>query len=147
MPLHAKSAERESLFFPAVFATEDVAGIYNIIYRYLFDRRRDLGIPACFLLDRQGMLVKVYQGPVSAARVAEDVRTAPTLAADRSDRALPFKGELFQGRSSATRLPTASPCSSTAISSRRPRRFRKSSLQDLTTRKPITTWNTEPSHQ
>ena len=92
-----KSAEQASLFFPAVFATEDVAGVYNIIYRYLFDRRRDLGIPACFLLDRQGMLVKVYQGPVSAARVAEDVRTAPTLAADRFDRALPFKGELFQG--------------------------------------------------
>ena len=91
-----KAVERELFFFPAVFATEDVAGVYNIIYRYLFDRRRDLGVPTCFLLDREGMLVKVYQGPASADRILEDVRTAPT-AAERSDRALPFKGKLFQG--------------------------------------------------
>src|SRR5438128_2242110 len=31
-------AAKEALSFPNVFATRDVAGIYNIIYRYLFDR-------------------------------------------------------------------------------------------------------------
>ena len=39
-----------------------MAGVYNIIYRYLFDRRRDLPIPTSFLLDKEGMIVKVYQG-------------------------------------------------------------------------------------
>ena len=48
--------------FRSLFATEEVAGIYNIIYRHLFDRRRDLPIPISFLLDRDGMIVKVYQG-------------------------------------------------------------------------------------
>ena len=92
-----EAAQREALFFPAAFATEEVAGVYNIIYRYLFDRRRDLGLPTCFLLDREGMIVKVYQGLVSPDRVLEDVRTCPTTAAERTGRAIPFKGKLFQG--------------------------------------------------
>jgi Flp pilus assembly protein TadD/peroxiredoxin len=96
--LSARSAvEGEALFFPAVFATEEVAGVYNILYRYLFDRRRDLGIPTSFLLDRDGFIIKVYQGLVSADRVLDDVRTAPTTPAERTARAIPFKGQLFQG--------------------------------------------------
>ena len=94
----ARSAiEAEALFFPTVFATEEVAGVYNILYRYLFDRRRDLGIPSSFLLDRDGLIIKVYQGPVSADHVLNDVRTAPTTIAERTERAIPFKGKLFQG--------------------------------------------------
>ena len=79
-----------------LLATEEVAGIYNIIYRYLFDRRRDLGIPTSFLLDREGMIVKVYQGALDPQRVLEDVKTIPTTAADRLQRALPFAGSLYQ---------------------------------------------------
>jgi len=45
-----------------VLASQDVAGVYNIIYRYLFDRRRDLPLPASFLLSKDGMIVKIYQG-------------------------------------------------------------------------------------
>src|SRR5664279_3097340 len=47
--------------FPVLFASAETAGIYNIIYRHLFDRRRDLPLPLSFLLDREGMIVKVYQ--------------------------------------------------------------------------------------
>jgi len=85
------------LSFPVVFATEEMAGIYNIIYRYLFDRRRDLAIPTSFLLDRDGMIVKIYQGAIDPARVVADAKTAPTTAAERRERAIPLKGELFQG--------------------------------------------------
>ena len=46
-------AAKQAFSFPVLFATEDVAGIYNIIYRHLFDRRRDLGIPTSFLLDKE----------------------------------------------------------------------------------------------
>ena len=70
-------AEREKFSFPVLFATEDVAGVYNIIYRYLFDRRRDLAIPTSFLLDREGMIVKVYQGRVDPQRLLEDVKVIP----------------------------------------------------------------------
>jgi Flp pilus assembly protein TadD len=90
-------ANQEALSFPVLLATEEVAGIYNIIYRYLFDRRRDLGIPTSFLLNRDGMIVKVYQEALDPQRVLEDVKTIPTAAADRLQRALPFAGSLYQG--------------------------------------------------
>jgi Flp pilus assembly protein TadD/peroxiredoxin len=89
-------AAQERLSFPVLFATEDVAGVYNIIYRYLFDRRRDLAIPTSFLLDREGMIVKVYQGPMNPQRLLEDVRSVPTTAADRVQKALPLGGVLYQ---------------------------------------------------
>jgi Flp pilus assembly protein TadD/peroxiredoxin len=90
-------ATQEKLSFPVLFASEDVAGIYNIIYRHLFDRRRDLGIPTFFLLDKEGMIVKVYQGPMNFERLKEDVRSVPTTAADRMRKAIPFGGVLYEG--------------------------------------------------
>ena len=75
-----------------------MAGIYNIIYRYLFDRRRDLAIPTSFLLDREGMIVKVYQGPIDPERLLEDVKSIPTTAADRMQKALPFGRSALSGR-------------------------------------------------
>ena len=43
-----------SLTFPMILGTPEVIGIYNIVYRYLFDRRRDLSIPTSFLIDQRG---------------------------------------------------------------------------------------------
>ena len=92
----AKSfAAQAKLSFPVLFATEDIAGIYNIIYRHLFDRRRDLGIPTSFLLDRDGMIVKVYQGQTDTQRLLDDVKSVPATPADRMKRAIPFAGELY----------------------------------------------------
>ncbi len=96
-PAARSLAAQERFFFPVLFAAEDVAGIYNIIYRYLFDRRRDLAIPTSFLLDREGMIVRVYQGPIDTQRLLEDVKSVPTTTADRMKKALPLKGELYQG--------------------------------------------------
>jgi Flp pilus assembly protein TadD/peroxiredoxin len=99
-PANTQSARsfvaQEKLSFPALFATEDVAGVYNIIYRYLFDRRRDLAIPTGFLLDKEGMIVKVYQGPIAAQGLLQDIRSAPTTASDRRQKALPFAGVPYQ---------------------------------------------------
>ncbi len=97
LPAARSVATEEALHFPVVLATEEVAGIYNIIYRYMFDRRRDLAIPTCFLLDRDGMMIKVYQGPVDPGHLLEDVRSAPATATEQIERAIPFKGQLFQG--------------------------------------------------
>jgi len=90
-------AAQERFSFPVVFANEDVAGIYNIIYRYLFDRRRNLAIPTSFLLNKEGMIVKVYQGAIAPEHVLEDVRSIPTTAAARRQKAMPFGGELYHG--------------------------------------------------
>lgn len=90
-------AAQQRLAFPVLLATEELAGIYNIIYRHLFDRRRDLGIPASFLLDGEGMIVRVYQGRMDPQRLLEDVKSVPTTAADRMRTAIPFPGALYQG--------------------------------------------------
>jgi Flp pilus assembly protein TadD/peroxiredoxin len=83
--------------FPVLLATPELAGVYNIVYRYLFDRRRDLAIPSSFLIDPTGMIVKLYQGVVGPERMAEDWKRMPGTAADRLQKALPFAGTLYQG--------------------------------------------------
>src|SRR5580692_2827926 len=89
-------ALKEGLAFPNLLATEDVAGIYNIVYRYLFDRRRDLALPASFLVNANGMIVKVYQGAVNPQRLREDLKLVPGTTNARMKRALPFEGTLYQ---------------------------------------------------
>ena len=96
LPSAKSLAIQLALSFPTLFASADVAGIYNIIYRYLFDRRRDLVIPTSFLLDAQGMIVKVYQGPLEPQQLLDDVRSMPAVAADRMQKALPYRGTLYQ---------------------------------------------------
>jgi Flp pilus assembly protein TadD/peroxiredoxin len=89
-------ATKDSLRFPVAFATPEVAGTYNVIYRFLFDRRRDLPIPVSLLIDKAGMIVKIYQGTVSPARLSEDVHSIPTTSAERMRKGLPFEGQLQQ---------------------------------------------------
>jgi Flp pilus assembly protein TadD/peroxiredoxin len=89
-------ATQQGFPFPALFATEETIGIYNIIYRYLFDRRRDLGVPTSFLLDKEGMIVKVYQGSLRPEKLLEDVRSIPSTATERLQKALPLGGALYQ---------------------------------------------------
>jgi Flp pilus assembly protein TadD/peroxiredoxin len=86
---------KEGLSFPVLLGTEEVIGVYNIVYRHLFDRRRDLPLPASFLVDGGGLIVKVYQGPVNPERLAEDLKSVPENAADRMRKALPFEGGLY----------------------------------------------------
>jgi Flp pilus assembly protein TadD/peroxiredoxin len=88
-------AAREKLSFPILFATREMAGVYNIIYRYLFDRRRDLPLPCSLLIDANGMIVKVYQGTTHPQHDAADWRSLPTTAAGRLKKALPFAGTLY----------------------------------------------------
>ena len=80
---------------PLCLADERSAGAWNLQYRYLFDRRRDLPLPASFLLDADGACVCVYQGTVTAEQVLSDHRTAPQTAEERLARALPFAGSYF----------------------------------------------------
>jgi Flp pilus assembly protein TadD/peroxiredoxin len=90
-------ATKEEILFPTLLATEDVAGTYNIVFRYLFDRRRDLGIPTSFLVDENGLIVKVYQGVIAPERLIDDLQSMPRTPADRIRKALPFEGTLHLG--------------------------------------------------
>jgi tetratricopeptide (TPR) repeat protein len=93
---NAESAQRVArelrLPFPLLRGSDDVAGIYNILYRYLFDRHRDLTLPTSFLINERGDIVKVYQGPINAEHVDQDFRHIPQTVAERFAKALPFPG-------------------------------------------------------
>jgi tetratricopeptide (TPR) repeat protein/peroxiredoxin len=89
--LRALARDRQ-LVFPILRGSDDIAGIYDILYRYVFDRHRDLGLPTSFLIDDKGEIVKVYQGPVNAEQVEQDFRHIPQTAGERLARALPFPG-------------------------------------------------------
>lgn len=78
--------------FPILIGSPDVIATYNLLYRQLFDRHCDLRLPTSFLVDRQGAIVKVYHGPVSAGRIGADFRNIPQTDAERLAKALPFKG-------------------------------------------------------
>ena len=85
-------AHSRHLPFTVLHGSEDVVAIYNLLYRYLFDRHRDLALPTAFLIDDQGQIVKIYQGPVNAGRIVQDSKGIPSNAAERLAKALPFTG-------------------------------------------------------
>jgi tetratricopeptide (TPR) repeat protein len=96
LPATRSLVDKERFSFPVLFASAEAAGIYNILYRHLFDRRRDIPLPLSLLLDREGMIVKVYQGPVAVDQVLDDLKSIPSTAAERMRKALPFEGQLVQ---------------------------------------------------
>jgi tetratricopeptide (TPR) repeat protein len=77
---------------PILRGSNDCAGVYNLLYRYLFDRHRDLQLPTSFLLDENGEIVKVYQGTIDGQRIEQDFRSIPKNAKERMAKALPFDG-------------------------------------------------------
>lgn len=94
-PVRAFSATAK-LPFPVLLGTPEVAGIYNIVYRYLFDRHRDLALPASFLIDKTGDIIRLYQGIFAPEDLLQDVKTAPNNPEDRLRKSLPFAGILCQ---------------------------------------------------
>jgi len=89
-------ADKERIPFPIVLGSQDVAGVYNIVYRYLFDRHRDLPLPTSFLIDRDGNIVKIYQGALMEEQLRQDLLSMPTTPEERIQKALPFDGTLPQ---------------------------------------------------
>jgi len=83
---------QHGLSFPILRGSEDVGAVYNILYRYIFDRHRDLELPTSFLINALGEIVKVYQGPVNAEHLTFDFRHIPQTGQERIARALPFPG-------------------------------------------------------
>lgn len=78
--------------FPVLLGSVDTLAIYNLLYRHLFDRHRDLPLPASFLIDKHGAIVKIYQGIVPANHIDADFRVIPQTDTERLSKALPFPG-------------------------------------------------------
>jgi tetratricopeptide (TPR) repeat protein/peroxiredoxin len=78
--------------FPILRGDDDVAAVYNILFRYLFDRHRDIDLPTTFLINPNGEIVKIYQGGLDPTHLEQDFHHIPKTASDRLARALPFPG-------------------------------------------------------
>ena len=94
-------ARDQRISYPLLQGDEDIAAIYNILYRQLFDRHRDLTLPTSFLIDPELNIVKIYQGALDIEHVGHDFQNIPKTDADRLARALPFPiagGSLAFGR-------------------------------------------------
>lgn len=89
--------EKDNLTLPVLLATREVSGIYNILYRFLFDRRRDLPLPCSFLVDASGFIVKVFQGTTDPGQILSDASAIPRGYQARVAQALPFPGKLYGG--------------------------------------------------
>jgi tetratricopeptide (TPR) repeat protein len=89
-------AAQQRFLFPVVFATAQATGVYNLIYRHLFDRHRDMPVPLSLLIDEEGMIVRVYQGVFNGSDVNADAQSIPRTPKDRTAKALPFSGMLIQ---------------------------------------------------
>ncbi len=78
--------------FTTVAVSSDTCAIYNLLFRQLYDRHRDMPIPCAFLIDPEGQIVKIYQGAVAPDRVAKDALAIPQTRAARIAKGLPFTG-------------------------------------------------------
>ena len=78
--------------FPVLAASADVIATYNLLFRQLFDRHRDLSVPAAFLIDAAGNIVKIYEGPPRPEVILADCQAIPKTTAQRIAKALPFAG-------------------------------------------------------
>lgn len=97
-PKTVKAVAADGSFpFPILLADSETAALYNILYRYMFSRHRDLPLPTSFLVDQNGNIVKVYQGRFSSEQFLHDVTAVPKTVQERIRKALPFEGTLVQG--------------------------------------------------
>ncbi|MFZ0233314.1 MAG: FG-GAP-like repeat-containing protein [Candidatus Acidiferrales bacterium] len=80
---------------PILLADERTLGAWNIQYRYLFDRRRDMSFPTSFLIDRDVAIVRIYQGNAEPADIIADWKSSPATPAERFACALPFPGPYY----------------------------------------------------
>jgi Flp pilus assembly protein TadD/peroxiredoxin len=87
----------EGLSFPVLPADDHVIGVYNIVFRYLFDRHRDLNTPTSLLIDQNGSIVKVYEGVINPESLIQDFDAVEDDLSIRSQKALPFRGTLHLG--------------------------------------------------
>ena len=90
-PSHSEIPSRR-YSFPLLKASPDVIAVYNLLFRQMFDRHRDMDLPTSFLIDSPGRLVKIYQGRLPGERLQADFDGIPQNDAERIAKALPFPG-------------------------------------------------------
>ena len=66
-------------------ANQTTVATYALLYRHLYNARREMGLPVTFLLNQSGAIAKIYQGLATAEEILAD-------ASAQAHPALPFAG-------------------------------------------------------
>ena len=80
------------LEIPVLLASEEMAGTYSVLSRYLFDRREDMRLPTALLIDGRGDIARVYRDRMAADEIVADASRTSASPAERLARAVPFPG-------------------------------------------------------
>ena len=96
-PVSAGELSRKVAAFPVLAGDEKTAGAYSILYRYLFDRRRELRPPVSFLIDNSGQIVRVYVGTFDPLSALEDWTRRPQSDSERLKKAISRTGRYHGG--------------------------------------------------
>ncbi len=92
-PAEMQTFVRKNSFpFAVLQADKAVAGMYGILLRYLFDRRRDVETPTLLSMDARQQIFKIDIGLTDARSLLADFKSEPSTAEARLARALPFPG-------------------------------------------------------
>ncbi len=94
-PAEATYEAQKALPFPVLSGDRETDEVYGIFYRYLFDRRKEMISPTCFLLNANHEVVKVYSGFTDASQILADSQMAVEGQRERARLALPFPGHYF----------------------------------------------------
>ncbi|HEX7086048.1 MAG TPA: FG-GAP-like repeat-containing protein [Vicinamibacterales bacterium] len=78
---------------PVAQATREAGIAFAIMNRHVFMNRQPLRLPAAFLLDGEGRVVRAYRGAVEPDAIVADAAVIDAPAAERLARALPFPGQ------------------------------------------------------
>ena len=79
--------------FTTIRVSSEACAIYNLLFRQLYDRHRDMPIPCAFLIDAKSQIVKIYQGSLPSDRIAQEAAAIPQTREERIAKALPFTGQ------------------------------------------------------
>jgi tetratricopeptide (TPR) repeat protein len=94
-PAVEEFARSMRLSFPILLADERTAGAWNIQYRYVYDKRRNMPVPISFLLDKNGAIIKIYQTSAEPRMVIKDCASAAATPEECFARAMPFPGPYY----------------------------------------------------
>jgi Tfp pilus assembly protein PilF/peroxiredoxin len=91
----ARSAASTLPGLPVAFGDDEVGMIYALLNRSLFVTKDDLRLPAAFLLNAQGEIVKAYREKLPVAAVLADATQIAASPKERLARAMAFDGTFY----------------------------------------------------
>lgn len=88
----------KQLPFPVLLPDEDTVTAFDLLVRHILDQSGELAIPATFLINESGEILKLYLGSTSADQILKDAGNWPGSGIELLDRALPFPGRAYVTR-------------------------------------------------